>query len=154
MDTLISDIHRDFFDEMIKKYTTENLERLSDLQIHQKAISGMIEYVEQNRKLAKILFSHGDRRLLEKNMFTYFKERYYSKRPDILEVYPFTYHTMAFISLLNTWINDDFPCSADQFSKIIYEHSATLWNIPYFHISTSSNSSLSNSIIPKTSNKA
>ena len=54
----------------------------------------MIDYIDTNKKLVQILFNHSEPQLLEKNMVTYFTERYHTLESNKLNSYPFIYHIL------------------------------------------------------------
>ena len=125
LQALLSDIHNDFFEEMMKHALKESKDIPTNYELTQTTLIGMTEYIENNKKIVQILFRHGNQQLLEKDMIYYFLDRHCTKCSDKVEAYPFLYHTLAFFALLNTWIKDDFPCSADQLAQIIIEEAKT-----------------------------
>jgi len=121
LQALLSDIHNDFFEEMMKYAFYESKAMTVNYELINNTLLGMTRYIENNKKIVQILFRHGNQQLLEKDMIHYFLDRLYSKTTNKVDSYHFLYHTLAFFSLLNTWIKDDFPCSADHLAQIIIE---------------------------------
>ena len=126
MQALLSDIHNDFFEEMMKHAFKESKDSLLNYQLTKNTLYGMIEYVEKNRKTIQILFHQGNQEILERDMVNYFINRHCSNTSNKVDSYPFLYHTLAFFSLLSTWVKDDFPCSADHLAQIIIEQAKPL----------------------------
>ena len=126
MQALLSDIHNDFFEEMMKHAVKEPTDSLLNYQLTKNTLYGMIEYVEKNRKTIQILFHQGNQEILERDMVNYFISRHCSNTSNKVDSYPFLYHTLAFFSLLSAWVKDDFPCSADHLAQIIIEQAKPL----------------------------
>jgi hypothetical protein len=126
MQALLSDIHNDFFEEMMKYAFNDATNIPVNYQLTKNTLYGMIEYVENNKKTIQILLRQGNQQLLETDMVNYFVNRHCLKTLNKVDSYPFLYHTLAFFSLLSTWVKDDFPCSADHLAQIIIEQAKPL----------------------------
>lgn len=126
LNVLLSDIHNDFFEAMMK-YALDEVTSISiNHQIPKKTLTSMIEYIEKNKKIVQILFKQGNQQILERDLVNYFLERHCSMSPHKVDSYPFLYHILAFFSLLSTWIKDDFPCSAECLAQIIIKQAKPL----------------------------
>lgn len=119
---LIKDLHKDLFDEMFyKNYLVyKNSEPHS---IQSNLILQMLHYVEKNKDQIVILFSNNENNQFEQNLLSFFMDTLNITSLNYMESYPFIYHTMAFLTLLRTWINDRYPCNAEELCRIIEEQS-------------------------------
>lgn len=122
---LLSDIHKDLFQAMFSDYKP-SISDFSTIETKKNTIYHMIHYVETHKNDITILFTNNENDLLEKNMLRLFMESCNINISDYSKSYPFIYHTMAFFTLLHTWVYNNYPCSAEQLTKIIVDESKSL----------------------------
>lgn len=129
INNLLSEIHKDLFDAMMNYASIQAKEQIHHEQLSRITLEKMIEYIENNKKNVQILFKHSEHQLLKNNMVNYFMERYYGSIKQTIKSYPFAYHTMAFFSILDLWVKDDFPCTAAELADLISTHSEPLYKL-------------------------
>lgn len=122
---LVKDIHHDLFMDMF--YKNRKIEKiLYEFNLKEDIIYEMIHYVENNKDKINILFKNNENNLLERNLLFFFMEACEIDSVQYQKAYPFIYHTMAFFTILQTWVYNNYPCSAKELAQIIIHESLPL----------------------------
>ena len=113
------DLMLDFSEEFVIKKPLDNM----------RSLINFLDDCRNKNSQFRFFLLNSPNHLFERNIQSYYINKLYTSEIDHITRYAFLYHSTASLMVIQQWILDDCPCSAEELAHQIYSLSTASW--PY-----------------------
>ena len=139
---LFEHVKRDTIDDFINLF--KQCLTLPTTQIFQDYLERLLEYIQENTVICKIVFQQEDPDFMDYLAHTFFN-CFVSHYPSSTQTYEATYIKYKFIffshgmaHLISTWLSEDMPLTASELSNLLYQFIFSNDSHPITHFTSTS----------------
>lgn len=118
-EAVLYELHEMFFDKMVIKL---NLSDVSSASINNlPELTDLLKTASNKNTDLYFMLVHDDNKLLQQHICKYFSTILIKDKVEPLERYGIIYHLLASITIVQLWILEQCPCTAEEMASLVYK---------------------------------